>query len=469
MSSPLEVFCCYAHEDQAMLEQLKKQLILLQRQGQITIWSDTDLNAGVEWEKELHQHLESADIFLLLISPDFMASDYCYGIEMQRAIQRHNEGSARVIPVLLRPAFLQGAPFAELQMVPTHARPVTQWRNRDDAFHDIATRINRVVTGGQAEQDGPSVSRRKLLRLGAAGAATIVAIGTGAILISHLHSSPGSSGTPPVQTATPPQGSPATSLTPTVTLTGHTGPVRSVAWSPNGKYIASAGDDTMVWVWNWETNPTASPLIYYGQPFQVFSVAWSPDSKQLVSGGGDQRVQVCNVTANNISGQIGNYNNEPDPGGYISSVAWSPDGEFIADGGFHCKVWHAGGGSPLLVYQGHSKAHVNAVAWSPDRKSEQIASAGDDETVRVWNASDGRILFTSSHAAKVLSVTWSPDGKRLASANSDRTVRVWDANTPGENLRTYQNPDEVYAVSWSPDSKRIAVGTQNGTIQVWQE
>jgi TIR domain len=75
MFAPLEVFCCYAHEDQEMLEHLQKHLMLLQRNGQITVWSDTNLNAGAEWEKELHQHLESADIILLLISPDFMNSD----------------------------------------------------------------------------------------------------------------------------------------------------------------------------------------------------------------------------------------------------------------------------------------------------------------------------------------------------------------------------------------------------------
>ena len=98
MAAPLEVFCCYAREDQEMLEHLKKHLMPLQRSGQITIWIDTNLNAGAEWEKELHQHLESADIILLLISPDFMTSDYCYSTEMKRALERHDQGSAVVIP-----------------------------------------------------------------------------------------------------------------------------------------------------------------------------------------------------------------------------------------------------------------------------------------------------------------------------------------------------------------------------------
>lgn len=95
MITPLEVFCCYAREDQEMLVKLKKHLAPLVRQGKITIWSDVDLRAGTEWEKELHHHLESADIILLLISPDFMASDYCYSAEMERALVRHTKGSAR--------------------------------------------------------------------------------------------------------------------------------------------------------------------------------------------------------------------------------------------------------------------------------------------------------------------------------------------------------------------------------------
>jgi hypothetical protein len=148
MPVPLEVFCCYAREDQEMLAHLKKHLMPLQRQGQITVWSDTNLNAGVEWEKELHQHLESADIILLLISPDFMASDYCYSTEMGRAIERHDQGNARVIPILLRPTFWSNAPFATLQMLPEDARPVKDrsWFDSDEAFNTITERIHQLVS-----------------------------------------------------------------------------------------------------------------------------------------------------------------------------------------------------------------------------------------------------------------------------------------------------------------------------------
>src|SRR5215472_1952665 len=146
MSAPLEVFCCYAREDQQMLQRLKKHLMPLQRLGQIKIWSDTNLNAGMEWEKELHQHLESAALILLLISPDFMASDYCYSTEMTRAIVRHDEGTAHVIPILLRYTHWSSAPFAKLQMIPTNAKPVKSWPDDDEAFHNVTEHIHQVVS-----------------------------------------------------------------------------------------------------------------------------------------------------------------------------------------------------------------------------------------------------------------------------------------------------------------------------------
>ncbi len=166
MSAPLEVFCCYAREDQKLLAHLKKHLAPLERQGQITIWSDSNLDAGVEWEKELHQHLESADIILLLISPDFMASDYCYSTEMERAIAHHNEGSAVVIPILLRPIHWHNAPFAKLQMIPTNTLPVTSWADRDSALQDITIYVDRVVSKlrirrAQVEADKPTLVLRQ--------------------------------------------------------------------------------------------------------------------------------------------------------------------------------------------------------------------------------------------------------------------------------------------------------------------
>src|SRR5256714_6146191 len=99
---PVKIFFCYAHEDEELLNKLKSHLRPLQRQGLIDVWHDRDINAGTEWEQEISHHLNTAQVILLLISPDFMDSDYCYGVEMQRAIERHARGEALVIPIILR-------------------------------------------------------------------------------------------------------------------------------------------------------------------------------------------------------------------------------------------------------------------------------------------------------------------------------------------------------------------------------
>ncbi len=119
----------------------------LQRQWLITLWADTDIGAGAEWEKEIEKHLDTAQIILLLISPAFMNSDYCYSKEMQRAIDRHERGEARVIPVVLRSVLWQEEPLNKLQALPTGGKPITSrsWRNLDEAFLDVVKGIQKAV------------------------------------------------------------------------------------------------------------------------------------------------------------------------------------------------------------------------------------------------------------------------------------------------------------------------------------
>jgi TIR domain len=140
-----EIFVCYAHEDELLLKKLEQHLSLLRRQGIITTWYDRQINAGTPWEKEIRKHLDSAHIILLLISPDFMDSDYCYGIEMKRAMERHGRGDACVIPVILRPVYWQSAAFGELQVLPTDAKAVTSWSDLDQALSNVAEGILKVI------------------------------------------------------------------------------------------------------------------------------------------------------------------------------------------------------------------------------------------------------------------------------------------------------------------------------------
>jgi TIR domain len=149
--STIEVFCCYAHEDELLLNELKTHLSPLQRQQLANVWHDRDISAGAEWEQEIEKHLNKASIILLLISPDFISSEYCYGTEMNRALELHKRREARVIPILLRPVDgwekipLGDVQLGQLQALPKEAKPITRWTNRDEAWKDVAEGISRVI------------------------------------------------------------------------------------------------------------------------------------------------------------------------------------------------------------------------------------------------------------------------------------------------------------------------------------
>src|SRR5436305_364221 len=141
----LKLFYCYAREDKALRDELDNHLSLLKRQHEITSWSDREISPGTVWEKKIDAQLNSAHIILLLVSAAFLASDYCYGVEMKRALERHEAGTARVIPIILRRVYWEGAPFSKLQVLPTDAKPVTQWQDRDEAFWDVTVGISKAV------------------------------------------------------------------------------------------------------------------------------------------------------------------------------------------------------------------------------------------------------------------------------------------------------------------------------------
>lgn len=139
------VFFSYCHADEALRDQLEKQLALLKRQGVIDTWHDRRIGAGEDLVQAIDQHLEACEIILLLVSSDFLASDYCYDIELKRAMERHERGEAIVIPVILRSCLWTDAPFGKLNATPPDGKPVTQWSDRDQAFMEVAKAIKTAA------------------------------------------------------------------------------------------------------------------------------------------------------------------------------------------------------------------------------------------------------------------------------------------------------------------------------------
>jgi len=142
------VFYAYAREDEALRERLEVHLSVLTREGLIEPWHDGRIAPGAEWSAESRRQLDAADLVLLLVTADFLASSRGWEVEMTRALQRHEAGEARVVPVIVRPCDWKSTPLAKLQAVPKDAIPVTRWADPEDAWVDVAQRIRKLLTEG---------------------------------------------------------------------------------------------------------------------------------------------------------------------------------------------------------------------------------------------------------------------------------------------------------------------------------
>lgn len=144
-SKPVIVFYSYSHKDEPFKEQLETHLALLRRKELIKVWHDRRIIPGQDWEATIDRQLDEADIILLLVSPDFMASDYCYGKELIRAMEKHERNESIVIPIIIRPVEWSDSPFARLQVIPKDGKPVTSWSDQDEAWLNVEREINKAI------------------------------------------------------------------------------------------------------------------------------------------------------------------------------------------------------------------------------------------------------------------------------------------------------------------------------------
>lgn len=145
LTSKVTIFISYAHADEELKKELDKHLKMLKRSGKVETWNDRELIAGQEWDDIIMTELSKANIILLLISIDFNASDFIWDKELASAMKRHEEGTAHVVPIILRKCEWSSLPYAKLQSLPRNAKPVTEYANRDEAFTEIAVGIEKLV------------------------------------------------------------------------------------------------------------------------------------------------------------------------------------------------------------------------------------------------------------------------------------------------------------------------------------
>jgi WD40 repeat protein len=247
-------------------------------------------------------------------------------------------------------------------------------------------------------------------------------------------------------------------------LRGRSDTVRSVAFSPNGKRIVSGGDDTTLLLWDVEKG-VALEEVLRGHSKTVTSVAFSPDGKRIVSGSDDRTLRLWDAEKGVGLGEAMQGHTDA-----VWSVDFSPDGKRMVSGGGDSTVrlWDAEKGGALSeALRGHTRG-VWSVAFSPDGK--RIVSGGGDTTLRLWDAATGAALGEAlrGHTGVVKSVAFSPDGKRIVSGSEDGTLRLWDAEKGvalGEALRGHTGV--VRSVAFSPDGKRVISGSYDGTLRLW--
>ncbi|MCT7977949.1 nSTAND1 domain-containing NTPase, partial [Laspinema olomoucense] len=243
------------------------------------------------------------------------------------------------------------------------------------------------------------------------------------------------------------------------TLTGHQAGVWSIAFSPEGKALASGSNDKTIKLWNVETGEEIHTLT--GHQDAVTSILFSPDGKILASESADKTIKLWNVkTGEEIHTLTGHQD-------LVWSIAFSPDGKTLASGSGDktIKLWNVETGEEIRTLTGH-QGGVWVIAFNPD--GQTLASGSNDKTIKLWNVKTGEEIHTlTGHQNLVWSIAFSPDGKTLASGSGDKTIKLWNVET-GEEIHTLTgHQDGVWSIAFSPDRKTLASGSGDKTIKLW--
>ncbi|MFN6569433.1 NACHT and WD40 repeat domain-containing protein [Dendronalium sp. ChiSLP03b] len=244
-----------------------------------------------------------------------------------------------------------------------------------------------------------------------------------------------------------------------VSCKGHTYWVNSIAFSPNGQILASGSDDRTLRLWNIHTGECLKTL--HGHSGRVYSVAFSSDGEILATGSDDQTVRLWNILTGECFQTLQGHTY------WVNSVAFSPDGKTLATGSDDqtIRLWNIKTSQYIQTLYGHVSG-VRSVAFSPD--GETLATGSDDQTIRLWNIKTGECRdILQGHTNRVKTLTFSPDGETLATGSDDQTVRLWDIKTSACRNILHKYNSTVSSIAFSPDGEILASGNSDQTVRLW--